>query len=417
MYIGVDDNGIVVGCDKASKLLTNVPNKINNALGILARVELGSRHTAQAAPELLAPASEKSYLKITVTAQSVPITYQSCVYFRSGSASLRMEGIALASFYMEKLGHQWDRETIPELEAAQLDQESFEIFQRNSIAHGRRAAELLNVERLQLLRSLRLLEGGKLTRAAALLFHREPDLWFPKAYVRIGRFAGPAELQYQDELRGSLLMQAERAMDLIFTKYLQASISYKGIHRQETYPFPPEAIREAIYNALIHSDYSKGNAIRIRIDAFSLSITNDGSFPPGYTPGKMQEEHYSKAHNPLIAATFYEAGFVERWGRGMTTIFEACRRHGIPSPVYTCNDGMVTITFEARPDLSTLSDESKGKLMLKMIDADSRVSLATLSERSGLPLSSIRKIIRQLQEGGKLSRSGSKRNGEWKVNV
>ncbi len=48
---------------------------------------------------------------------------------------------------------------------------------------------------------------------------------------------------YQDEIHGSLMSQADRVIDLIFTKYLKADISYQGVTRVETYPFPKDAIR------------------------------------------------------------------------------------------------------------------------------------------------------------------------------
>ena len=40
---------------------------------------------------------------------------------------------------------------------------------------------------------------------------------------------------------------------LIFTKYLKADISYQGVTRVETYPFPKDAIREAVFNAIAHN--------------------------------------------------------------------------------------------------------------------------------------------------------------------
>ena len=49
-----------------------------------------------------------------------------------------------------------------------------------------------------------------------------------------------------------VMIQANRVIDLLYTKYLTAEISYDNITRIEHYPFPKDAIREAIFNALIH---------------------------------------------------------------------------------------------------------------------------------------------------------------------
>jgi|WetSurMetagenome_2_1015567.scaffolds.fasta_scaffold283398_2 predicted HTH transcriptional regulator len=54
------------------------------------------------------------------------------------------------------------------------------------------------------------------------------------------------DIVYQDEIHGSLLQQADTVIDLIYTKYLTAPITYKGITRVETYPYPREAVREAV---------------------------------------------------------------------------------------------------------------------------------------------------------------------------
>ena len=96
--------------------------------------------------------------------------------------------------------------------------------------------------------SLNLLDYGMLKRAAVLLFHHNPKKWISRSYITIRYFETDSELRYQDEIHGSLLSQAEKIIDLVFTKYLKAEISYQGVTRIETYPFPKEAIREAVFN-------------------------------------------------------------------------------------------------------------------------------------------------------------------------
>ncbi len=39
-------------------------------------------------------------------------------------------------------------------------------------------------------------------------------------------------------------------------------------------------------------------------------------------------------YNPDIANTFFRAGHVETWGRGIQKICESCQNHGIPNPEY-----------------------------------------------------------------------------------
>lgn len=43
MYIGVNDDGYVVGLEDSKRMLESLPNKINNKLGIIASINI---HTA-----------------------------------------------------------------------------------------------------------------------------------------------------------------------------------------------------------------------------------------------------------------------------------------------------------------------------------------------------------------------------------
>jgi ATP-dependent DNA helicase RecG len=55
-------------------------------------------------------------------------------------------------------------------------------------------------------------------------------------------------------VHGNLFEQVEKTIDLLFTKYITAIISYEGIYRVETYEYPKEAIRECAFQpALIEN--------------------------------------------------------------------------------------------------------------------------------------------------------------------
>ena len=115
------------------------------------------------------------------------------------------------------------------------------------------------------MKSLNMFDGEKLKRAAILLFHRNPEKWISGSFVKVGFFENDADLRYQDEIRGSLMIQADRVIDLIYTKYLKAEISYDNVTRIERFPFPKDAIREAVFNALIHQDFSASIPVQVSI--------------------------------------------------------------------------------------------------------------------------------------------------------
>ena len=84
-------------------------------------------------------------------------------------------------------------------------------------------------------------------------------------------FENDAEILYQDEINGLLISIVDRVMDTIFIKYFKGLIHYEGLQRVDHYPMPREVLREAIYNAVVHKDYSSGEASR----TFSTNTSND----------------------------------------------------------------------------------------------------------------------------------------------
>ena len=87
-----------------------------------------------------------------------------------------------------------------------------------------------------------------------MLFHPKPEKHVSGAHIKIGFFESDDDLKFQDEVTGNLLEQAEKALDLLKTKYTQAIISYQNGSREETFTFPEEAVREALYNAIAIKD-------------------------------------------------------------------------------------------------------------------------------------------------------------------
>lgn len=116
-----------------------------------------------------------------------------------------------------------------------------------------------------MLNNLKLTDGNYLKRATVLLFHPDPEKFVTNAYVKIGFFESDSDLRFQDEVHGNLFEQVEKTMELLFTKYIKAMISYDDIYRIETFEYPKEAIREALLNAIAHKDYTVATPIQISV--------------------------------------------------------------------------------------------------------------------------------------------------------
>src|SRR5690554_1070285 len=100
MYIGVDDNGGVIGVSHAKKLLEDLPNKILSKLGIIARVQ----------PRM---SDAKETLKIIIEKMDVPISYKGKYYVRSGSTTQELNGKDLTRFLIAKSYSNRDEYPVP----------------------------------------------------------------------------------------------------------------------------------------------------------------------------------------------------------------------------------------------------------------------------------------------------------------
>lgn len=149
----------------------------------------------------------------------------------------------------------------------------------------------------------KIIGDGKLKRAGALCFYRKAEKVISGCYVKIGKFEG-SDLLYQDEVRGSLLIIADRVIDLIYLKYLKAAISYHKETRVETYPFARDAVREAVFNALIHCNWADNIPIQIRIEEDAMYISNSSMLPFGWTAKTLMHAHSSKPFNQTLLEFF-----------------------------------------------------------------------------------------------------------------
>ena len=332
IFIGVNDKKEVVGVDDVKKLMEDIPNKVRDILGIVVDVNLYNEEG-------------KDYLEIVVEPYPYPVSYKGQYHYRSGSTKQELKGAALDRFMLRKQGKTWDSVPVPYLKAEDLDEATFSLFRRMAKLSGRMDEADLRDDNATLLDKLRLVDGGYLKRAAALLFHPDPERFVTGAFIKIGYFKEHADLIYQDEVHGSLFQQVKQTMDLLTTKYMRALISYEGIQRVETLPVPREALREALLNAVVHKAYESLTAIQIAVYDDKLEIFNCGYLPEDWTIENLLGSHRSRPYNPDIANAFFRAGEIETWGRGIERIISGCKAAGCPEPTFECKSGEVWTVF------------------------------------------------------------------------
>ncbi len=119
----------------------------------------------------------------------------------------------------------------------------------------------------------------------------------------------------------------------------------KNIRRRDITEYPMIAVREALLNALLHSDYSmQGSRILVAIFSDRLDITNPGMLPLGITLEDFKNG-VSSVRNKIIAKVFEKMELVEQWGSGYKRIMDICTTEGYPEPKWEEFGSAVRVTF------------------------------------------------------------------------
>lgn len=198
-------------------------------------------------------------------------------------------------------------------------------------------------------------------------------------------------------------------------------------------PVPREALREALLNACINKDYAESSPIQIRVYENKLEIVNGGILPEGWTVETLLSSHRSMPYNPDIANTFFRAGEIEAWGRGIERIITACKSDGFSTPEFRYDaSGIWTIfRFEYperaatgnrpetdrkltgnRPETELLKQE---KAIIELIKENPYISRKEISAQLNIHESSAKRRLGTLQEKGLIRRIGADKGGYWQI--
>ena len=143
LYIGIDDDGNVVGVEHAKRLSEDIPNKIKDVLGIVAEVNLLGKDANE-------------YIEIRIEPSSFPISYKGEYHIRSGSTKQQLKGNALTQFLLRKTGLSWDATEVSNIELTDLSPVAFDIFRTQSVRRKRMDKADVDISDRELLEKLHL---------------------------------------------------------------------------------------------------------------------------------------------------------------------------------------------------------------------------------------------------------------------
>lgn len=271
-----------------------------------------------------------------------------------------------------------------------------------------------NTNTQALLTHLNLLDDGKPTNAAMLLFGNNPQRFHRTAETKCMHCHGTeyrrpfASMQVYG---GDLFEQADQARDFVLAKINRAiGTRATSITAPATYELPPDAISEAIVNAIAHRDYHSNASVEIRLFADRLEIWNPGSLPGTLTIDSLRDDHPSVPYNPLLAESLYLARYIERVGSGTQTMIELCREAGLPEPQFEQRGGSFVTTLWRdwlTPEVLVGYNLNERQLQaIKHAKASGRINNAQYREMTGVSDSTALRELRQLTVIGIFEKMG-----------
>lgn len=186
-----------------------------------------------------------------------------------------------------------------------------------------------------------------LTVGGMLLFGKDPNRFLPHAGIDAVAYPG-IEKDYATVERGALrgAMTPLLAEDgsvvenglveeaLYFIRRNTPATSYIENGRRIDRPaYPPEVLREAIVNALIHRDYLLTSTdIELSVYRDRIEIVSPGRLPNGITPDRMRTGCRA-ARNQLLKDTMRDYGYLEHMGMGIPRmIIQGMKNHNGTEP-------------------------------------------------------------------------------------
>ncbi len=412
LYIGKNDKGDIEGIKNHKKLLEDLPNKMKDTMGVFAEVNLYSEDS-------------KYYIEIVVPKYDVPISLRGKYYLRYGSTLQELRGITLNEFILKRTGKTWDDILEERATIQDIDLDSIEYFLKDARTSNRIDIEP-DIDIEVLLDKLRLRENGLLKRAAIILFGKEPSRFYSNLAIKIGKFGDAGDdIIFHEVLEGNLIQLQKKIVELLHAKFFIHPIKFEGMQRIEQDEYPKSAVREMIFNALVHRNYM-GAPTQIRSYKGSFSIWNHGGLPEGIRVVDLWKTHRSIPRNPLIADVCFKGGYIDIWGSGTLRIINACKDAGLPQPkLEEQQGGFISEMYNA--GFNKLGTSVMGEIrnkygvvaehIVSLIGEDSNITTSQISKLVEKSISTIERELRKLRSDGLIDRKGSDKTGYWIVHI
>lgn len=305
LYIGVRDDGTVMGLSDPDGVSLQISNMVRDAIKPDVTMFLHYETMEVDGKEIVAVDIQRGTDRPYYLAKKG--MRPEGVYVRQGYSSVPATDTAIRYMIKETDGDRFEAMRC-------LNQElTFESV--------RKEFELRKVEfGPQQMRTLKLMDSDDLYSNLGLLLSDQCV-----HTIKVAVFQGADQAVFKDrrEFTGSLMRQMNEVYDFIdFRNQTRATI--EKLLRTDVRDYPEIAVREALLNLLVHRDYSFSASALISIYTDRIEFVSIGGLVPGIDLEDIMVG-ISVCRNQDLANVFYRLHLIEAYGTGMGKIMNAYR--------------------------------------------------------------------------------------------
>ncbi len=407
VYVGVADDGKVLGVENADECALQISNMVRDAVKpdvtmFIHYETLECDGKAVVAVNIQRGTNRPYYLaKKGLRPEGV--------YVRQGYSSVPATDTAIRQMIKETDGDSF--ENMRSINQALTFEATKKEFEKRNVVFGQPQMQTLKI----------VSADGIYTNLGLLL--SEQCLHTIKAAV----FEGINQNVFKDrrEFSGSLMQQLNDVYDYI-DFHNQTHATFRKLLRIDTRDYPEVAVREALLNTLVHRDYSFRASTLISIYDDRIEFVSIGGLLPCLELDDLMMG-VSVCRNPHLANVFYRLQLIEAYGIGMKKIMGAYANALVQPKIKTTNNAFKIILpnvnftpkaaevhkdFEKAADLALDSNKEKVLQFLREHLMITRKETQTLLEVSQ---STAGRILKAMVDSGRIKQIGGSRTTRYEL--
>lgn len=412
LYIGVRDDGTIVGLNNPDEVSLQISNMVRDSIKPDVTMFLHYQTIEEDGKEIVAVEIQRGTDRPYYIAKKG--MRPEGVYVRQGYSSVPATDTAIRSMIKETDGDRFEAMRC-------LNQElTFET--------AKKEFDLREVEfGTQQMRTLKLVDKDNLYTNLGLLLSDQCV-----HSIKVAVFQGTDQTVFKDrrEFTGSLMQQMNDVYDFIdFRNQTRATI--EKLLRIDVRDYPEIAVREALLNLLVHRDYSFSASALISIYADRIEFVSIGGLMPGIDLEDIMVG-ISVCRNQDLANVFYRLHLIEAYGTGMGKIMKAYEdteenptientknafKIILPNINAKYEKGNVAASLSGSIEntIGTNKSQSDEEKVLEYAESHGVITRNDVIELLGVSTSTASRVIRRMVKNNLLRQNGKARNTNYTV--